>query len=228
MRRMSARIVSVLAVGTVSFFVERGVAQQPFYVIVHDEESVKALLPNLTEGAGKASLEKSDVYKDDNDGKAALLVTGEGGDGQKFRTNMPGWAFKITKNPNPKAKDEFRYITFAWKKVGGAGIQLQLHAPDANTWGHRYHAGANEKNWNPSIQLDPEVPKTWKIYTRDLVEDWKEFVLDGIAFTAWSLQHGIWDHVVLHQTKEDPLAKGLPVESKGKLAAAWAALKVAP
>ncbi|MBM3214290.1 hypothetical protein FJZ36_05195 [Candidatus Poribacteria bacterium] len=198
---------------------------QASFVIVHDEQSVKDLLPILTEGAGAASFEKADVYKDDGDGKAALLVTGEGGDGQKFRTSVPGWAWKIKKDPNPKAKDEFRYITFAWRKVGGTGIQLQLHAPDANTWGHRYHAGANEKGWNPSIEIAPKIPEQWAIVTRDLFTDWKEFTLDGIAFTAWSLKHGIWDHVVLHQTEEDPLG-AKAVEPSGKAASAWARLKV--
>lgn len=197
-------------------------AQQAF-IVVDDEQSIKDLLPMLTQGAGQASLEKEDVYKDDADGKAALKVTGEGGDGQKFNPNMPGWQLKIVKNPDPKADDEFRYITFAWRKEGGNGIQLQLHAT-TNTWGHRYHAGANVKNWNPSIQVSPDVPREWEIHTRDLVDDWGEMVITGIAFTAWDLDYGVWDHVVFHQTEEDPLAIKA-VDPRLKLSLTWGQLK---
>jgi len=224
-KRFSTTIAGFVAVGALSLLSLRATAQH-FQIIVHEEADIKDLITKLTNGDGRASVETKDVYKKDRDGKAALLVTGEGGDGQKFNPNIPGWAFKIVKDP--KAKDEFRYITFAWKKVGGTGIQLQLSA--GGDWGHRYHAGANEKNWNPSwnpsIQVSPDIPKEWTLVTRDVWEDWKDMTLTGIAFTAWSLQHGIWDHVVLHQTKEDPLAL-LAVEPKGKLASAWAELKVA-
>lgn len=221
MKRISTAIASVLVVGALSLIAGKVTAQQS-YIIAHEEADIKDLITKLTSGDGQASVERADVYKKDRDGKAALLVTGAGGDGQKFNPNVPGWAFKIVKDP--KAKDEFRYITFAWKKVGGTGIQLQLSA--LGDWGHRYHAGANEKNWNPSIQVSPDMPKEWTLVTRDVWEDWKDMTLTGIAFSAWSLPHGIWDHVVLHQTKEDPLAN-LAVEPKGKLASAWAELKVA-
>ena len=191
------------------------------FVIIDDKKSVKDILPKLTNGAGKAELEENDVYEEDDDGKAALLVVGSGGDGQRFNPNMPDWEIDIVKNP--KGKNEFRYITFAWKKKGGTGIQLQLHWT-ANSWGHRYHSGVNEKNWNPSIQLDEKLPKDWKVYTRDLVEDWEEGVMTGIAFTAWGLEHGIWDHVVLHQQEEDPLAPQA-VQPTEKLPLTWGRLK---
>ncbi|MBB14573.1 hypothetical protein CMK22_04830 [Candidatus Poribacteria bacterium] len=198
------------------------------FVIIDDKKSVKDILPKLINGAGEAELEENDVYEEDNDGKAALLVVGSGGDGQRFNPNMPDWEIDIVKNP--KGKNEFRYITFAWKKKGGTGIQLQLHWT-TNSWGHRYHSGVNEKNWNPSIQLDEKLPKDWKVYTRDLVEDWevedldgKKGVMTGIAFSAWSLEHGIWDHVVLHQQEEDPLAPQA-VQPTEKLPLTWGRLK---
>ena len=191
------------------------------FVVIDGKKSIDDILPKLTNGAGQAKLEKNDVYKDDDDGKAALLVVGSGGDGQKFNPNMPDWQIEVVKNP--KGKNEFRYITFAWKKKGGTGIQLQLHWT-TNSWGHRYHSGVNEKNWNPSIQLDKKPPKDWKVYTRDLVEDWDEGVMTGIAFTAWSLDHGIWDHVVFHQQKDDPLAPQA-VQPAEKLSLTWGRLR---
>lgn len=191
------------------------------FVVIDGKKSVDDILPKLTNGAGQAKLEKNDVYKDDDDGKAALLVVGSGGDGQKFNPNMPDWQLEVVKNPTKK--NQFRYITFAWKKKGGTGIQLQLHWT-TNSWGHRYHSGVNEKNWNPSIQLDKNLPKDWKVYTRDLVEDWDEGVMTGIAFTAWSLDHGIWDHVVFHQQKDDPLAPQA-VQPAEKLSLTWGRLR---
>ena len=195
-------------------------ADQDTFIVVHDKASVDDIIPKMTQGAGKIKLETKDVYKDDDDGKAAVLVEGLGGDGQRFNPNTPGWNIEIKKNPG---KGEFRFITFAWKKQGGTGIQLQLHATTA-TWGHRYHAGVNEKNWNPSIEVNPKLPKDWEIYTRDLVEDWGEMTITGIAFTAWSLDHGIWDHLVFHQTEEDPLAPQA-VEPEEKLPMTWGKLK---
>jgi hypothetical protein len=198
-------------------------AQDKSFVIVHDEKSVKDLLPKLTQGAGQASLESKDVYKNDREGKTALKVTGEGGDGQRFNPFVPGWAFEVKEKPQKET--EFRYITFAWKKVGGTGIQLQISRQ--GDWGHRYHAGANERGWNPSIQVSAKLPEKWEIHTRDLWADWATLrvgQLTGMAFTAWSLDYGLWDHVVLHQSKEDPLA-ALSVDPHTKLAASWAKMK---
>lgn len=217
MKRLIVTSVWVLAIAAFG-----AKAAESSYVILNNEASIKEMLSKLGAGEGVASLEKTDVYKKDKEGKAALLVTGAGGDGQRYNDKVPGWAFSIVENP--KTETEYRYITFAWKKVGGTGIQLQLHGT-TNTWGHRYHAGANEKNWTPSIQVDPEMPKEWTLVTRDMWKDWDAFVLTGIAFTAWSLPHGIWDHMVLHQTRIDPLT-GLAVEPTDRLATAWANLKV--
>jgi hypothetical protein len=220
--KVSCNIVGIALMMLIPFIPTVSLAQDDAFIVIHDKASVDEILPNLTEGAGKAALETKDVYKEDDDGKAAILVEGLGGDGQKFRTIYPGWAIEIKKSPKA---GEYRYITFAWKKKGGAGIQLQLHAT-TNDWGHRYHAGVNEKNWNPSIEVNPKLPADWEIYTRDLATDWGEMRIDGIAFTAWSLDYGIWDHVVFHRTEEDPLAFQA-VEPQDKLPLTWGKLKQA-
>jgi len=107
------------------------------------DENVDEVLGFITSGEGTPS-KSNDAYR----GSESLFVESTGGDGQNFNSNVPDWSFGVTENP--VADSEFRYITFAWKKDGGDGLQLQLHGvPD--TWGHRYHGGANVKNWNPSI-----------------------------------------------------------------------------
>ena len=196
------------------------------FVVIDDEASIKDALQKLTNGQGKRELEKKDIYKEDDDGKAAIRINVAGGDGQNFNPTMPDWELEIEKKPT--GKNQFRYITFAWKKIGGDGIQLQLHA-NVNSWGHRYHAGANVKNWNPSIQVDKKIPEKWEVHTRDLIEDWKDLnkggqKITGIAFTAWDGKAGLWDHVVFHQTPEDPLAPQA-VDVKAKLAVKWGEIK---
>ncbi len=190
-------------------------------IVVDDEDSINDLLPNLTNGQGIASLETNDVYEDDADGKAALKIEVVGGDGQKFNPHIPGWAFQVVQNPS--AGNEFRYITFAWKKVGGRGIQLQLHR-NPGGWGYRYHGGALVHNWVPSESVNPNIPEEWEIHTRDMFDDWGAFGLSGIAFTAWDGEHAIFDHVVFHQEEDDPLAD-LSVDPREKAAAVWAELK---
>ena len=90
------------------------------FVVIDDEASIKDVLQKITSGSGKKELEKKDVYKDDNDGKAALRINVAGGDGQNFNANMPDWELEIEKKP--VGKNQFRYITFAWKDIGGDGI----------------------------------------------------------------------------------------------------------
>ncbi len=190
------------------------------FIIVDDEASIEALIENLTSGAGVPEVETDDVWKEDADAKAALRIDSTGGDFQKFNPNIADWQFEIV--DEPAGDMEFRYITFAWKKSGGTGLQLQLHGVPG-TWGHRYHAGANAQNWNPSIEVSPDLDEDWALYTRDLFDDWGEFILTGIAFSPSSLDFAIYDHIVLHQKEEDPLF--LAVDAKGKAAAAWADIK---
>ena len=194
-------------------------AEKPL-IVVDDEESVNAIIPLLVSGQGTALLEKDDVYEEDADRRAALRLVGGVGDGQRYNPRIPGWAYAIVANPN--GANEIRYLTFAWKKTGGDGIQFQMHR-DVGGWGYRYHAGVNERNWFPSILVNDEIPEEWEIHTRDLFDDWGEFTLTGIAFTSWSAE-SVWDHVVFHQEKADPL-DNLSVDPAEKAASVWAELK---
>ena len=195
-------------------------------VVIDDKASIEDILLKITVGDGLGVLEEKDVYKEDNDGKAALRVNVKGGDGQSFNPKMPDWNLQIDRKPIEE--NQFRYITFAWKDIGGDGIQLQLHTNE-NNWGHRYHAGVNLRNWNPSIQVSEKAPAKWEVHTRDLIEDWKDLagggqIITGIAFTAWDGKAGLFDHVAFHQTPEDPLAPQA-VDAEAKLTVKWAEIK---
>ena len=140
-------------------------------------------------GGSHVASKSSDAYR----GRESLFVQPL----QLAIQHIPGWAYKIVENPS--APDEFRYITFAWKKDGGTGIQLQIHG-NQNWWNYRYHAGANVNNWNPSIQVNANIPTTWTVVTRDLFEDWGPFTMTGMAFTPFDGNGGYWDAVFLHSS----------------------------
>jgi len=196
-------------------------AQDKVFIVIDDEASIDDLIPTLTSGDATVEVDTNDPYPDDADHDAALRVDSPAGDNQKFNANIPGWAFQIVEGAT--AADEFQYITFAWRKEGAAGIQLQLSAqPDG--WSHRYHAAANLKGWNPSIEVTTDDPSEWQVFTRDMVDDWGEMVLNGMAFTPGSGDFGLFDHIVLHQSEEDPLASQA-VDAKGKSAAVWGDIK---
>lgn len=166
------------------------------------DEGVDPLIPVLINDgggeAGTATREDRDVFA----GVEAMRVTPQ----QKYRSNVPGWNFNIVEKPaaqpGPKAIPEFRYMRFAWKKVGGTGVMVQLHDP-AKSWAFRYHAGTNVFGWQPSTQVAAQVPGEWEIVTRDLFKDWGAFNLTGIAFSPLDGTAALFDHVVLARTIED-------------------------
>ncbi len=196
-------------------------AQDKSFVIIDDETSVEDIIEVLTNGDGTASVEYDNPYPEDGDSNAALRVDSPAGDNQKYNPNIPGWGFQLVDGAT--ADDEFQYITFAWLKGGAEGMQLQLSA-EPGGWSHRYNGGGNPKGWNPSIDVSDETPYDWQVHTRDMVEDWGEMVLNGMAFSPGSGDFGLFDHVVLHQSPEDPIAP-FAVDAKGKSAAVWAEIK---
>ena len=54
------------------------------------------------------------------------------------------------------APGEYRYLRFAWKADGCAGIMLQLH--DERDWSIRYTAGIDQPNWGTKFVADRRRP----------------------------------------------------------------------
>ncbi len=220
-----SRLRSVLVAGAVvgGLVATAGIvkAQNKFFIIIDDAATVETIIPALTSGNATAELETDDVWLEDGDGKAALRIDSPAGDNQKFNTNILDWSWSVVEDPT--AADEMRYITFAWRQEGGAGTQLQLHGMPG-TWGHRYHAGENPKGWNPSIEVTSDAPAEWQIFTRDMFDDWDEFILTGFAFSPGAPEFGLFDHMAVHQSEVDPIAPQA-VDPKGKSAAVWAEIK---
>jgi len=163
-------------------------------------ENVDDMVSALTENTSTAEKITSNV----NSGTMALAIrciSPTGTTNQRVRTTMPGWSFNIVQNP--QAPNEFRYITFAWRKDGGTGIMLQFNGSPGG-WAHRYHAGANAANWTPSIQVATAIPAQWTVVTRDLFTDFGAFTIKGIAFTPMDGTAGYFDDMYLHKSPTPP------------------------
>ena len=140
-------------------------------------------------------------------GKVSALATPS----QSYNPNMDGWKFPINDTP---------WLTFAWKKDGGTGIMIQL-AHDGG-WAYRYFSGVNVTNWE-GIQLEKDIPKDWKVYTRDLTKDFaKDWNLTGLAYTPWDGNGGYYDYLILSTTEAEGKTA---VESAHKLATTWGSMK---
>jgi hypothetical protein len=160
------------------------------------DEDVDALAPVLiNDGGGEAGT----IIREDRDvftGVEAARVTPM----QKYRSNIPGWNFKIVETP--KNAGEFRYMRFAWKKIGGTGLMIQLYDP-VKTWAFRYHAGRNVYNWVPSTQVSATAPGEWEVVTRDLFKEHGVFTITGFALTPLDGTAALFDHMLLGRSVED-------------------------
>src|SRR5262249_44244509 len=126
---------------------------------------------------------------------------------QRYNHTIPGWKFPIAEKPNA---GEYRYIRFAWKKVGGQGIMLQLCGNNCQVI-YRYVAG-NNPPW-AALTVADKPPAGWTVVTRDLFKDFGAFTLMGLAFTPIDGDAGYYDHIYLGRTMEDldRVSAGLPI-----------------
>jgi hypothetical protein len=158
------------------------------------EDEGGALAANLNNFPGFEGGSAAPDFRDRYAGVSALRVTPL----QRYSHILPGWDFPIVEKPKP---GEFRYVRFAWKKVGGSGIMLQLCGDNYRTI-RRYHAGQNATGWE-SMQLRATIPGGWEVVTRDLYQDFGPFRLMGLAFTPMDGEAGLFDHIYLGRTPED-------------------------
>jgi hypothetical protein len=122
---------------------------------------------------------------------------------QRFSSRLKGWNHQIVEKPRP---GQFRYLRFAWKRLQGDGIMIQLHTT-ANSWNQRYHAGklaATTITWGPMLPIAPTAPGEWTVVTRDLFKDFGAITLTGLALTPmYGGTAGLFDHFYLGRSIED-------------------------
>jgi hypothetical protein len=176
---------------------------EPPKVIFEDEEKFAEM---LVEGTGRAIPDQRDKYS----GTYSLRVTPD----QKSNPQLAGLTVKIREHPGP---GEYRYLRFAWRKLQGNSICLQLahdgkFGPGGGREGatFRYHAGPGEECFDGSLLVSDKVPARFEVVTRDLFLDFGEFTLTGIGFAPVDGQAALFDHIYLarHPDDFDQLAPG--------------------
>ncbi len=156
------------------------------------EATIKQLTNDGSADPGTAQREDRDCFS----GRCAIRVTPL----QRYHPRLKGWNYPIVEKPEA---GQYRYIRFAWKKVGGAGIMMQLcGVNDPTTWDHRYVAGRNAVNWT-CLSIAADSPAKWELVTRDVFKDFGSFTLTGIAFTPMDGTAGLYDHIYLGQSIAD-------------------------
>src|SRR5262249_34058703 len=122
----------------------------PASVLALLEDNAEALLKQLTNPTGdpgEGQVEKTVVFSGTQSIKIIPM--------QRFHPRLPGWKHRIVEKP---ALGEYRYLRFAWKADGCAGIMLQLH--DEKDWHVRYTAGIDQFNWGTKFVAD-KPPSEW-------------------------------------------------------------------
>jgi hypothetical protein len=165
-------------------------------------------LTNPTGDPGEGHVEKTVVFSGDNSIKIIPM--------QRFHPAIPGWKHRIVEKP---ALGEYRYLRFAWKADGCAGIMLQMHAE--KDWNIRYTAGIDQLNWGTKFVAE-RPPSEWKVVTCDLFKDFGKRTVTGIALTVFGGRAGYFDHIYLGRTIDDldridatGVRKGKPPEPTG-------------
>jgi hypothetical protein len=156
------------------------------------EDNADTLLKQLTNPTGdpgEGHVEKAVVFS----GKSSVKIIPM----QRFEPAIPGWKYRIAEKPKV---GEYRYLRFAWKADGCAGIMLQLH--DEKDWHIRYTAGIDQFNWGTKFVAD-KPPAEWRVVTKDLFKDHGERTITGIALTAFGGQAAYFDHIYFGRTVED-------------------------
>jgi hypothetical protein len=137
---------------------------------------------------GQAHVETVEVFS----GRRSIRITPV----QRQNPALPGWSFRIAEKPGP---GEFRYLRFAWKANGCAGIMFQLH--DDQYYNVRYAAGENRYGWATKFVAN-RPPTDWTVVTRDLFADFGPISIHGMSLSAFDGQ-AYFDHAYLGRTVAD-------------------------
>lgn len=161
-------------------------------VLLDDNANIVAA---LSEGTGTAEFITTDKFS----GESCLRITPP----QRFSARIKGWEFRIRENPTV---GEYRYLRFAWKSPQASGVMMELAddgkwpAPDETL--RRYFAGKNLTEWQ-AVGIAPRPPADWTTMTRDLWQDFGDFMLTGIAPTAIG-GPAYFDRIELLRTLDEP------------------------
>ncbi|MBM4072230.1 MAG: hypothetical protein FJ271_25380 [Planctomycetes bacterium] len=189
------RLALLFAIGVLAAIAQQTLRAQPVLaprvaeLFEDDAEELLKKLTNPTGDSGEGRVEKAVVFS----GKTSIKIIPM----QRFHPQIPGWKYRIAKAPKA---GEFRYLRFAWKADGCAGIMIQLH--DEKDWFIRYTAGIDQFNWGTRF-VAAKPSADWKLVTCDLYKDFGERTITGMALTVFGGQAGYFDHIYLGREVDD-------------------------
>jgi hypothetical protein len=203
--------------------------KEPPAVVELIEDDTDGFIKQLNnDGAGLDGTQIGQEMRDVYSGVSSIRVTPF----QRYTARIQGWNYPIVEKPQ---EGQYRYIRFAWKRIDGPGMMIQLHSN--GSWNQRYLAGkrsALTAAWGPVLQIADNIPSAWTVVTRDLYKDFGPLTIHGFALTPMDGGAvGLFDHVYLGRSIEDldrasavafgktPLKEPLTLIQLGKL---WADL----
>lgn len=180
------------------------VERDPQLVCVFDEEP--SVAEALTVGDGLISITGTDVAS----GASALRLTPGERESATFlqpAADAPGIPIRGT----PRL-GEFRFLRFAWKKIGGQSIAIhlardgQFPLPETSEprLGLRYQIGKlGVRPYANGLKLKDQPPAEWEYVTRDLFADFGEFNASGLRLTCADGEAALFDHIYFARRQED-------------------------
>jgi hypothetical protein len=156
------------------------------------------LIESLAASEGKASRETGNRFT----GRACLKLSR----GAAENATITEWNAAIRANPGP---GEYRYVRFAWRKVGGGGATLQF--ADSGKWQSgatgveralRYGGGKTDAD-RLAILVQRELPDDWTVVTRDVYADWGAITLTGMRLECPDGEQVLLDGVQLARSLDD-------------------------
>ena len=143
-------------------------------LVVFDEE--ESIVESLVQGEAQIRIERQEAHS----GKLAVAVTPH----ERCASQIANWSFPVRENP---VDGEYRYLRFAWKKIGPGAAMLEI--ADRQQWplakaspppAGRYAAGVNDSELD-AILVNPNAPSEWEVVTIDLWKDMGDIEVTGLS-----------------------------------------------
>ncbi|MBI1310163.1 DUF1553 domain-containing protein [bacterium] len=168
---------------------------QPVLVLFDDEEP---FLATLNKGQAKIRIEREDTHR----GSLAIAVSPR----EKFAEQIADWKLALREKPQP---GEYRFLRYAWKKIGGGGAMLEVAregkwppAKASPAPGGRYVAGPNATGMD-AIEVGAGAPAEWTVVTIDLWKDLGDCNVTGLSLMATPSGETLFDAILLGRSISD-------------------------
>jgi len=150
----------------------------------------------------KGGIEKEDkhvaVWSDEQPhaGMKSLQLKGAG----EYRLDFDN-PIRLRENP---AWGEYRLLRFAFRKIGGGRISLELNHAEPVEQALRYDAGVGEAVQGEAKRIwIQKLPEEWIVMTVDPIKDFGQLDLTGITLSAVDGEVAYFDHIHLGRSRDD-------------------------